>query len=133
MFGRLFVKKKTLEVPAFAMPPEDAPRTRTGLRYEVVRDAEGTRPCATDKVTVHYAGWTTDGKLFDSSYGRGKPTSFPLNRVIKGWTEGLQLMPEGSVYRFVIPPGLAYGKQGAPPAIGADETLVFLVELVSVG
>jgi FKBP-type peptidyl-prolyl cis-trans isomerase len=129
MFG-----KKKLDVPAFVNPSADACQTtESGLRYEVVEEGEGSRPCAVDKVTVHYAGWTTEGELFDSSYGRGQTTSFGLNQVIQGWTEGLQLMAEGAVYRFVIPPELAYGKRGAPPTIGPDATLVFLVELVRVG
>jgi len=119
--------------PKFAMPDDaSATTTASGLRYEVLEEGEGTAPSATDTVTVHYAGWTTDGRLFDSSYKRGDPIRFGLDRVIAGWTEGVQLMRPGATYRFVIPPDLAYGRRGAPPAIGPDETLVFQVELLSV-
>jgi FKBP-type peptidyl-prolyl cis-trans isomerase len=86
-----------------------------------------------EKVTVHYAGWLVDGRLFDSSYARGAPAVFPLNRVIAGWSEGLQLMRPGGRFRFVIPPELGYGQRGAPPSIGPNATLVFEVELVGVG
>jgi len=133
MFKRLFGKKK-MSVPEFRMPPEEElTRTASGLGYVLHETGSGAPPAATDSVTVHYAGWTLDGKLFDSSYGRGKTISFPLNGVIRGWTEGLQLMQPGGKATFVIPAELAYGKRGAPPAIGPDQTLVFLVELVSVG
>jgi FKBP-type peptidyl-prolyl cis-trans isomerase FkpA len=83
-------------------------------------------------VTVHYAGTLTDGTEFDSSYKRGKPATFPLNRVIPGWTEGLQLMKEGSKFRFTIPPDLGYGARGVPGTIPPNSTLVFEVELISV-
>jgi FKBP-type peptidyl-prolyl cis-trans isomerase len=122
------------EQPVFAMPADaSCSATKSGLKHEVLRAGEGRAPKASDTVTVHYAGWTTDGQLFDSSYARGKPATFPLGRVIRGWTEGLQLMKEGGVSRFVIPPGLAYGASGAPPKIGANATLVFQVELVRIG
>ena len=121
--------------PAFALPDDTSATTTTtsGLRYEVLAEGEGRSPAARDTVTVHYAGWTTDGKLFDSSYKRGQPATFGLDRVIKGWTEGVQLMKPGATYRFVIPPELGYGARGAPPAIGPHATLVFQVELLSVG
>jgi FKBP-type peptidyl-prolyl cis-trans isomerase FklB len=120
--------------PDFTLPrAEELTRTPSGLGYQVVKQGQGKKPGPAETVSVHYAGWLENGKLFDSSYARGQPASFPLNRVIAGWTEGLQLMPEGSTYRFVIPPELGYGRRGAPPAIGPDATLVFLVELLSVG
>lgn len=120
--------------PEFAMPHEAALKsTDSGLQYEVVQDGTGKTPAAHDTVTVHYAGWLPDGTPFDSSYSRGQTASFPLNGVIAGWTEGLQLMSEGGITKFVIPPDLAYGKRGAPPVIGADATLVFQVELIKVG
>ncbi|MEI6544288.1 MAG: FKBP-type peptidyl-prolyl cis-trans isomerase, partial [Methylococcales bacterium] len=88
--------------------------TDTGLQYEILTKGTGTvSPKATDNVTVHYKGTTIDGTEFDSSYGRGSPTSFPLNRVIPGWTQGVQLMTEGAKYRFFIPSELAYGEHGA--------------------
>ncbi len=106
--------------------------TASGLQYEVLREGTGRMPAATDKVEVNYRGTLLDGTEFDSSYKRGQPIDFRLNQVIKGWTEGVQLMKEGAKYRFVIPPKLAYGQRGAPPAIGPDETLIFEVELIKV-
>ncbi len=103
--------------------------TDSGLRYEMLRDGEGASPKMGQEVSVHYAGWLTDGTLFDSSYGRGETASFRLGQVIPGWNEGLQLMKPGALYRFVIPSDLAYGKRGSPPKIGPDQTLIFLVEL----
>jgi FKBP-type peptidyl-prolyl cis-trans isomerase len=129
----LFSGNKPMDVPAFSMPSDDAlTTTASGLAYAVVSEGSGDAPKATDRVTVHYAGWNTDGSLFDSSYGRGQPATFPLNGVISGWTEGVQLMKPGAVYTFVIPPDLGYGANGAPPAIGPNATLVFQVELLSV-
>lgn len=123
-----------MDVPPFSMPAEDATtKTDSGLAYEVLQEGSGSSPGPRDSVTVHYAGWLTDGTLFDSSYGRGQTISFPLDRVISGWTEGLQLMSEGAVYRFVIPSELGYGARGAPPDIKPHATLVFQVELVKVG
>lgn len=107
--------------------------TASGLQYEVVRAAAATKPHPgpTDEVTVHYEGTLPDGTVFDSSYQRNEPTSFPLNAVIPGWTEGLQLMRPGEEFRFVIPSDLAYGPQGAGPDIGPNQVLVFKVELLS--
>ena len=125
---------RRVQAPEFVLPPKEALTvTPSGLGYQVVAEGSGDRPGPMEKVTVHYAGWLVSGRLFDSSYARGKPTSFPLNRVIEGWSEGLQLMRPGATYRFVIPPELGYGARGAPPSIGPNETLVFLVELVDVG
>lgn len=106
--------------------------TASGLQYEVLRAGSGQRPKATDTVTVNYEGRLLDGSVFDSSYERGEPATFALNQVIKGWTEGVQLMPVGSKYRFYIPSELAYGAQGAGEDIGPNSTLVFDVELLSV-
>jgi hypothetical protein len=106
--------------------------TSSGLRYEVLAEGSGSRPGPTDTVHVHYHGTTLDGVVFDSSVDRGKPTTLPLDRVIKGWTEGLQLMKVGSKYRFTIPPELAYGTKGAGDTIGPDETLVFEIELLEI-
>lgn len=120
--------------PAFSMPSGDVVQsTGSGLKYAVVDEGSGRSPKATDTVTVHYSGWLTNGTPFDSSYKRGQPASFPLDRVIGGWTEGLQLMKEGGKTVFVIPPELGYGSRGAPPAIGPGATLVFHVELIKVG
>lgn len=107
--------------------------TDSGLQYEILKEGEGNSPKATDTVTVHYRGTLLDGSEFDSSYSRNQPTSFALNRVIKGWTEGLQLMKPGGKAKFAIPSDLAYGKTGIPGGkIGPDSTLVFEVELISV-
>jgi len=104
--------------------------TASGLQYEVLTKGEGPSPSATTNVTVHYRGTTLDGKEFDSSYSRNAPATFPLNRVIAGWTEGLQLMNIGAKYRFYIPSDLAYGERGAGGSIGPNETLIFDVELL---
>lgn len=105
--------------------------TESGLQYEVLVAADGPKPTATTKVTVHYHGTTIDGKVFDSSVERGQPASFGLNQVIPGWTEGLQLMSKGAKYRFFIPSDLAYGARGAGNAIGPHQALIFDVELIS--
>jgi FKBP-type peptidyl-prolyl cis-trans isomerase FkpA len=107
--------------------------TASGLQYEVIKAGDGAMPGPTDKVTVHYKGSLLDGTVFDSSYGRGQTATFPLNRVIPGWTEGLQLMKAGSHYRFFIPSELAYGAYGAGARIGPNATLIFEVELISIG
>jgi FKBP-type peptidyl-prolyl cis-trans isomerase FkpA len=105
--------------------------TATGLQYSVITAGKGVKPVATSTVKVHYRGTLLNGTEFDSSYKRNEPTSFPLNGVIKGWTEGLQLMPAGSKYKFFIPGELAYG-ENAPPNIGPNQVLVFEVELLEV-
>ncbi|MEM1442180.1 MAG: FKBP-type peptidyl-prolyl cis-trans isomerase [Verrucomicrobiota bacterium] len=106
--------------------------TESGLQYEVLQEGEGSKPGATDNVTVHYHGTLIDGTVFDSSVERGEPASFPLNRVIPGWTEGVQLMPVGSKFRFTIPYDLAYGERGSPPKIAPYSTLIFEVELLEI-
>jgi FKBP-type peptidyl-prolyl cis-trans isomerase len=106
--------------------------TASGLKYMVLQEGTGKSPVATDNVTVHYTGMFTNGKVFDSSVQRGQPASFGLNQVIRGWTEGLQLMKEGAKYKFLIPPALGYGEQGYPGAIPPSSTLVFEVELIKV-
>jgi len=108
--------------------------TASGLQYEVLQagDKSALSPKATDTVTVHYRGTLVDGREFDSSYRRGQTATFPLNRVISGWTEGLQLMHEGEKFRFVLPSKLGYGPRGAGGLIGPNETLVFEVELIKV-
>ncbi len=111
---------------------ESATKTASGLAYKVVKEGTGATPAAEDVVEVHYHGTLTDGTVFDSSKERGKTISFPLNRVIKGWTEGLQTMKEGGVSKFVIPADLAYGDAGAPPKIPGGATLIFEVELFKV-
>lgn len=124
---------KALEVPKFEMPAEEKLKTTaSGLQYEVIKEGEGRSPTPMDVVTCHYAGWLTDGTLFDSSYQRAFPMSFQLAGVIPGWTEGLQLMKPGAVYRFVIPAKLGYGARAAGK-IPPNSTLVFQVELVKLG
>lgn len=105
--------------------------TASGLQYQVIKEGTGAKPVATDTVKVHYEGKLVDGTVFDSSIKRGEPVSFPLNQVIAGWTEGVQLMTVGSKYKFVIPANLAYGEQGGGP-IPANSVLTFEVELLEI-
>ncbi len=112
---------------------EGVKATASGLQYKIVKEGEGKSPKATDTVLVHYKGTLLDGKEFDSSYKRNEPIEFPLNRVIAGWTEGLQLLKEGGKAILYIPSKLAYGPTGTPGGpIGPNETLVFEVELLKV-
>ena len=111
-----------------AAPPADAQRTASGLASKVLTPGTGTRhPRPNSEVTVHYTGWKTDGTMFDSSVSRGEPATFPLNQVIKGWTEGVQMMVEGEKRRFWIPANLAYGEHGRVAGM-----LVFDVELIKI-
>ena len=128
-----FTPAPTVKAPQdVAAPPEDATRTASGLAYKVIKKGSGeAHPAATSVVRVHYSGWTTDGDLFDSSVLRGQPATFPLNRVIPGWTEGLQLMVKGEKTRFWIPATLAYGVKPARPGAPAG-MLVFDVELLGI-
>jgi FKBP-type peptidyl-prolyl cis-trans isomerase FklB len=103
-----------------------------GLQYKIIKAGKGRKPTQTDAVTVNYEGKLVDGTVFDSSYKRGEPISFPVNGVIPGWTEALKLMPVGSTWELFIPSNLAYGENGAPPSIGPNETLIFKVELLAV-
>ena len=111
---------------------EGVKTTASGLQYQVLRDGNGKQPKATDQVECHYEGTLIDGTKFDSSYDRGQTATFPLNQVIAGWTEGLQLMREGAKYRFFIPYQLAYGERGAGASIPPYAALIFDVELVAV-
>lgn len=106
--------------------------TDSGLQYEVLEAGEGKSPKASDEVTVHYTGTLLDGEVFDSSVERGQPVTFPLNNVIPGWTEGVQLMKTGAKYKFFIPSELAYADRGAGGKIGPNETLIFDVELIEI-
>lgn len=118
----------TIPPPNVSAPPEDASRTASGLAYTVLEPGTGARkPYDSSRVTVHYTGWTTDGRMFDSSVMRGEPTQFRLNEVIKGWTEGVQLMVEGEKTRFWIPENLAYAQGGGPKGM-----LVFDIELIEI-
>ena len=111
---------------------EGVKTTASGLQYKITKEGTGKQPAATSMVTVHYKGQLLDGKVFDSSYDRGQPVEFPLNQVIPGWTEGLQLMKEGGKATLYIPAKLAYGEQGVPGTIPPNSTLIFDVELVKV-
>ena len=106
--------------------------TASGLQYEVVKEGTGRQPHATDTVRCHYEGTLIDGTVFDSSYRRGVPAEFGLNQVIRGWTEGVQLMKEGSIFKFYIPYNLAYGEHGAGADIPPYAALIFTVELIKV-
>jgi FKBP-type peptidyl-prolyl cis-trans isomerase len=126
--------KNQKEGDAFLAKNKDKPGvkvTASGLQYEVVKQGTGPKPKATDVVKVDYTGTKIDGTKFDSSVDRGQPATFPLNQVVPGWTEGLQLMPVGSEYKFYIPGKLAYGERG-PAQIGPNATLIFSVKLISI-
>ncbi|MBF0264528.1 MAG: FKBP-type peptidyl-prolyl cis-trans isomerase [Gammaproteobacteria bacterium] len=106
--------------------------TASGLQYEILSEGAGETPKATDKVVTHYHGSLIDGTVFDSSVERGQPAEFPVNGVIQGWIEALQLMPVGSKWRLYIPSDLAYGDHGSPPVIGPGATLIFDIELLEI-
>lgn len=112
---------------------EGVKTTASGLQYKVLTEGSGQSPTASDEVTVHYKGTLINGEEFDSSIARGQPVTFPLGNVIEGWTEGVQLMKPGAKYQFFIPAKLGYGERGAGAKIGPNETLIFEVELISVG
>ena len=119
--------------PAAGAPAGEWKTTASGLKYQVLKQGSGTvSPKATDTVNVHYHGTLMDGTVFDSSVQRGQPISFPLNGVIPGWTEGLQLMKVGDKFKFEIPPNLAYGANSPSPKIPPNSTLVFEVELLGI-
>ena len=130
-------ESKVLAAEGIAFLEENAKRTEitvteSGLQYEVVATGEGDKPSAESKVRVHYHGTLINGTVFDSSYDRGEPAEFPVNGVIAGWTEALQLMPAGSKWRLYIPHELAYGERGAGASIAPFSTLVFDVELLEI-
>jgi FKBP-type peptidyl-prolyl cis-trans isomerase FklB len=122
--GEAFLEKNKKEPGVVALP--------SGLQYKVLVEGKGAKPKATDTVTVNYEGTLVDGKIFDSSYQRGQPVSFPVSGVIKGWVDALQMMPEGSTWMLYVPAHLAYGEKSPSPAIGPNSTLVFKVNLVSI-
>lgn len=122
--GNEFLEANKLKEGVVSLP--------SGLQYEILKQGSGQQPTEFNTVTCHYHGTLINGTVFDSSVQRGKPASFPLNMVIKGWTEGLQLMPIGSKYRFFIPPHLGYGDRQVSAEIGPNSTLIFDVELISI-
>ncbi len=122
--GQIFLEKNKKEAGVKVTP--------SGLQYKVIKEGKGKKPTTENIVKVHYTGKLIDGKVFDSSVERGEPIEFPVTGVIKGWTEGLQLMSEGSKFMFYIPADLGYGDRGAPPAIEPGATLIFEVELLEV-
>ena len=138
-FGKIAKEAKSANVEAGEkFLAENAKRdgvttTATGLQYEVLVEGSGDSPKETDQVTVHYHGTLIDGTVFDSSVERGQPATFPVNGVIAGWVEALQLMNPGAKYKLFIPSNLAYGERGAGGSIGPNATLIFEVELISVG
>lgn len=110
----------------------DFSTTDSGLKYRVLRKSDGKKPTAASRVTVNYRGWLQGGKVFDSSYEGGEPASFPLQKVVAGWTEGMQLIGEGGMIELWVPSKLGYGKAGSPGAVPAHADLHFVVELVRV-
>ncbi|MEN8786451.1 MAG: FKBP-type peptidyl-prolyl cis-trans isomerase [Flavobacteriales bacterium] len=122
--GEAFLAEKTAQEDVVTLP--------SGLRYRIIKDGKGAKPAATDIVSTHYHGTLIDGTVFDSSVDRGEPTEFPVNRVIPGWTEALQLMSLGSKWELFIPYNLAYGEQGAGGSIEPYSTLIFEVELLEI-
>ncbi len=112
--------------------PKEFTTTKSGLKYRILRKSDDLKPEARDKVKVHYKGWLDGGKVFDSSYERGEPIEFPLDRVIPGWTEGMQYVGKGGMVELEIPYKLGYGVQGSPPTIPGKSTLHFIVELLDV-
>ncbi len=118
--------------PADNDAPKEFKTTKSGLKYRVLRKSDGDKPRAANTVTVHYKGWLDGGKEFDSSYKRDEPTTFPLNGVIPGWTEGMQLVGKGGMIELEIPYELAYGAAGRPPVIPPKAKLHFIVELLEI-
>jgi len=112
--------------------PKEFTTTKSGLKYRILRNAEGAKPKASDTVKVNYKGWLDNGKEFDSSYARNEPISFPLSGVIPGWTEGMQYVPEGGMIELEIPSQLGYGSRGAGGVIPPNATLHFIVELLDI-
>lgn len=115
-----------------AKDPPKFTKTKSGLKYRILRESKGKKPAASDTVTVHYRGWLDSKQEFDSSYKRKMPATFPLNRVIAGWTEGVQLVGVGSKIELEIPSELGYGKRGAGNVVPPNATLHFVIELISI-
>lgn len=124
-------KKAGAEFLAENKKKDGVVETVTGLQYKIIKAGSGSSPQATDEVTVHYRGKLIDGTVFDASYDRGEPVTFPLDQVIPGWTEGVQLMKKGAIYEMYIKSDLAYGDMGRPDKIPGGATLIFEVELIS--
>ncbi len=118
--------------PADADAPEEFTQTESGLKYRILRQADGPMPTVSDRVTVHYVGWLDDDTEFDSSYRRGEPATFALMEVVPGWTEGLQLVNQGGMIELEIPSYLGYGPGGMPGSIPPNATLHFKVELIDI-
>lgn len=130
--GRILVQNENEKYLEENAKKEGVVVTESGLQYRIIKEGTGQKPGATDKVKVHYTGRLVNGKVFDSSEERGEPATFGVNQVIKGWTEALQMMPEGSEWELVIPSDLAYGQQGAGDNIPGGSTLIFNVKLLSI-
>ena len=130
-----FVDRPELQAGTGAMDAGAAPEfsaTDSGLKYRILRKSDGKKPTVASTVTVNYRGWLNSGKVFDNSYERGEPTTFPLRNVIAGWTEGMQLVGEGGMIELMVPSKLGYGERGSPGSIPAHSNLHFIVELVNV-
>lgn len=130
-----FVDRPEFQVGTGAMDAGAVPEfstTGSGLNYRILRNSDAQKPSAASTVSVHYRGWLNNGKVFDSSYERGEPTTFPLRNVIAGWTEGMQLVGQGGMIELWVPSHLGYGERGSPGSIPAHANLHFIVELVSI-
>jgi len=132
VFGFAFAARGAEPGPVDQDAPKEFTTTKSGLKYRILRKADGAKPKASNTVTVNYKGWLDGGKEFDSSYKRGEPISFPLNGVIPGWTEGMQLVPKGGMIELEIPSELGYGARGAGGVIPPNAKLHFIVELLDI-
>ncbi len=132
MFGLAQFSSATEPGPVDKDAPDEFTTTKSGLKYRIRRKSDGDKPKAGNRVKVNYKGWLDNGREFDSSYKRNEPATFPLNRVIEGWTEGIQLVGKGGMIELEIPPALGYGERGAPGAIPPNAKLHFLVELIDI-
>lgn len=128
----LFAQEEAKQGPTDKDAPKEFTKTASGLKYKILRKSDGKKPTRKDAITIHYKGWLDSGKEFDGSYKRGKPSTFPLGRLIPAWQEALPLLGEGGMIELEVPPELGYGDAGFPPDIAPGATLHFIVELIAI-
>lgn len=128
----LFAQEEAKQGPTDKDAPKEFTKTASGLKYKILRKSDKKKPTRKDTITIHYKGWLDDGKEFDGSYKRGKPSTFPLGRLIAAWQEALPLVGEGGMIELEVPPELGYGELGSPPVIPPSATLHFIVELIEI-